>query len=582
MTQMDFDADNRVHDIPDTGTVSVRDGFVYLDGLPGATVRIFWNEHVQLTVNGNVLDGYESTVSVNDEVTLTPRSVPPSLELQPSVSEDGLELSLAVGWKPGYTATIADVDPAARIEITGVAQPVRAGTATVAQLTSLLDGAGVVATLDNAALQHAITHIGESVVVGLGVPPVHPVNGWIEHHVDQAEVGDIGVVSGTALCTVHPPKAGVPGISVFGDAIPVVEPTHAQLRPGPNVWYDKATRTAFAATHGAPEFDEQSSTLSVCDTLLLDSVLGVHGPIEFKGHVIITDDVESGAVVRAGQTLTIFGSAEHAQLESEDKLTIHGSVISSRVRAGGDKAIAAGLIDILEQLPEHLEALGRQAQKHVFNSIDNAEPMSFALSVQLLLEGSFRHIPSQLDVAAHRLEDASDRHVDLVQQLRYWKRSLMTAAINTMTVAEFDDIHGQIELLVDTIVDAAQRHVDLIVGYVQSSDLEATGSIFLVGRGAVNSHLTAWGNIVSECRGCAIRGGSVTSHGAIDIDDLGSPRGSGLAIQLGVDSSLHARLVHAGTTVIGPAFSHRFNDDRADVTITSNSSGVFDVISLAA
>jgi hypothetical protein len=73
----------------------------------------------------------------------------------------------------------------------------------------------------------------------------------------------------------------------------------------------------------------------------------------------------------------------------------------------------------------------------------------------------------------------------------------------------------------------------------------------------------------------------VSAHGPISINELGSPGGARMNVQLGKGASLDANVVYAGTVILGPGHSHRFLADRSGVRIRFPD-GAMDVQSLAA
>jgi hypothetical protein len=285
--------------------------------------------------------------------------------------------------------------------------------------------------------------------------------------------------------------------------------------------------------------------------------------------------------VRARHRLVIEGNVDRAVLESGGDMEVHGSIMSSKLRAGGDNAALAGIFDSIEHVPSMLAEVATRARELRDAAGSRGQDMGYGLSVQLVIERIYKGLLAPLAEASAHLHAAGPQHEDLAEQFHEWHRQLSTAANIRLSASQFSDIIGRMGALVDSIRDLVHSRANLVVQYVQASEAEATGVITVRGKGIFNSRLTAWSGLVAEHHKAVVRGGSVMSHGPIHVAEVGSPGGSTMHVQLGRGGSLDAMLVYGGTVVTTPGGNHRFLADRSNVKVELVNN-TLDVSSLAA
>lgn len=186
--------------------------------------------------------------------------------------------------------------------------------------------------------------------VATATPPIEGKDGYYEYFVDVTndvkkpkirEDGSVdyqsmnmvnSVPARAKLALYHPAKEGIPGIGVTGSSIPTEGVKNLLPLQGKGIIHDEENPNLYLAEkEGKVELkDGKLSVNSVYE--LRGDVDQLIGKVEFFGDVVITGNVESDVIIRAGKTLTIEGSVEAATIVAG------GDVIIKRGIQGNQKA----------------------------------------------------------------------------------------------------------------------------------------------------------------------------------------------------------------------------------------------------
>jgi hypothetical protein len=256
--------------------------------------------------------------------------------------------------------------------------------------------------------------------------------------------------------------------------------------------------------------------------------------------------------------------------------------MSSVLRAGGERAVAATIADRVLELPRALGVVAAQARQMRDSGASRGTEVSHGLSIQLVLERIHRSVLPNIGSMLEDLREAGPTHAPAAERVARWHRLLSTAANISLTVEQFQEIVVEVGALAADVQRATETPADLVVSYMQASEAEATGSVTLTGKGIFNSRIVAWGGMEADHYEAVFRGGSILSHGRVHVREVGSPAGAKTAVQLALGAKLEADRAYAGTVVTGPGYTHRFVADRTCVKIDFDSGGSMNVESLAA
>lgn len=243
--------------------------------------------------------------------------------LQLEVSPDGLEAYLDI--LPAAGGTPVDV------------------SAVLAALAENGIGEGILAEAINAAVAAGAA---SKVVVARGVPPVHGEDGRLESlipevrsrvprvdeggHTDYRDLGEILVVhAGDNLMLRHPPTAGKPGLTLFGEKIEAndgLDVMFSASQPGTAYAPDNPNLLQAAIT-GQPVVIRGGMMVEPVYTV--ETVSLATGNIDFEGSVVVAGDVMPGMKVKATGDIQIGGIVDMATLEASGSIVVKGGVMGS-------------------------------------------------------------------------------------------------------------------------------------------------------------------------------------------------------------------------------------------------------------
>ena len=535
---------------------------------------------VDVVLSGEPVAGTSCRVSADAALHVDVRSIEARIRYEVQVSRDRMEATLRVVPEPGVARTLRDQPPSASLRLLVEETRIEPGEPSLADATAAIQRAGIAYGLDHDAVAEALDCATE-VVVARGTDAVEGRAGRFEHLVDFEALRSAGVLEGTPLVRRIPRRDGVPGRDVTGQELRVSTVKDVRLRPGAGVVVDERGMLAIAAVDGAPHIDAEGR-IDVRHELVLETVDHITGDIEFHGSVRVQGDVHEGRRIVARDAIFVGGNVDRGHLESGGNIEVQGSIMSSTLRAGGERAVAATIADRVLDLPRGLGLAAAQARQFREVAEGGGKQLGHGLSIQLVMERHQRQVLVHMASIIEDLREAGPSHVDEAERVRRWLRQLSTAANIALTPEQFGVILVEVGALADDVQRAIERPADLVVSYMQASEAEATGSITLMGKGIFNSRVVAWAGLRADHFDSVVRGGSVASHGLVRVREIGSPAGAKTVVQLAAGGGLQADRAYAGSVIVGPGYSHRFVADRSDVRVEFDGTGSMNVESLAA
>lgn len=245
----------------------------------------------------------ENAASFSEKPNLMKKSEPSTVCV--TVSEDGLEASI-------------------RADSAG-----EGGSYPISALEKAIEDSGVCFGVIPAVLMEmAVEGIyGEARVFALGIPSIKGEDGQLNELFQKNKYSI--VAEGTALCEVIPPKSGCNGRDVYGQTIYAERGKSYRLPAGLNTRVSSDKTRLFAGISGL--LTEENGKYCVKSEYVLDEVKKGE-KIDFFGDITIRGNIEDGAEVSCGKTLTVGGSVTGARLLAE-KLVVSGTCVKSRLNA---------------------------------------------------------------------------------------------------------------------------------------------------------------------------------------------------------------------------------------------------------
>lgn len=548
----------------------------------GGTAELSWPEDtITIELEGTTVSGGSCHVGSDRPVIAIAQHVEPRVEYAVTISRDRMHASLRVKLFNGRERTLIDTAPTSALRLRVTDTQTETATPLLTDALAALQGAGVVAGVDIETVKAALTTPGNDHIVAEGRDAIPGRNGYVQPLIDFDAVRYTGVPIETALLRRVIKRDGTAGHDVTGKELRIRPVRDVRLKLGDGVAMDEHGLLAFANVDGQPAWDGDAF-IEVRRELTIATVDTSTGDIHFCGSVRVAGDVHEGRRVVAGHDLLVEGNVDRAHLESSGSMEVWGTIMSSVLRAGGERAVAASIIDRVAEAPNQLSEAATRARELRDAAKARGTELSHALSIQLVIERMYRPMLSNLLSASEELRESGPEHAWLADAFASWHRTLSTAAVSNLSTDGFMTLLNELGRHVDTLRRAVEHSSDLSVRYMQASEAEATGKVTLAGKGIFNSSITAWEGLIADHPRAVVRGGSIISHGPVVACEIGSPGGATMRVQLGKGSSLDANLVYAGTLITGPGHAHRFIADRSNVKIRFDDHNGMNVDSLAA
>ena len=127
-----------------------------------------------------------------------------------------------------------------------------------------------------------------------------------------------------------PATKGTPGLTVQGNIIPCTAGNESTFYIGIGTKVSPEDPNLLIAEEGGmPILQERG--MDVEDALCLQNIGVATGHVKFKGHVVVTDNIESDMIVRATGSLTVGGFIESADVQAQGDINVAKGIIGHNV-----------------------------------------------------------------------------------------------------------------------------------------------------------------------------------------------------------------------------------------------------------
>ena len=248
--------------------------------------------------------------------------------------------------------------------------------------------------------------------------------------IDFKDRGEIPFMAkGDVLAEKIPPKEGMDGVSIYGDAIPGTEAVDISFNLGKGVRLSKDQLNVLADVEGNPKLN-QNDEISVNDAYFIEGDVDyTTGHVKFDKNVYITGSIKSGFRVEAIDVIanTIDGGIVKAQGD----VFIQNGVTESSIQAQGSikagfmhrsKASCMGNVDIVKEIADSeitLEGTFEMTRGRMFSSSvcakggakiynigsEKAESSTIMVGASIYLEKELENIDTTIERRQNLLEN---------------------------------------------------------------------------------------------------------------------------------------------------------------------------------
>lgn len=348
----------------------------------------------------------------------------------------------------------------------------------------------------------------------------------------NVKVGDIigEIVSG---------KSGSDGQDIFGLPIKRKTAKKVSIKIGEGCKLDN--NTIIATSEGKPAY--RANTFSVNKLYKVDEVNLESGNIDFVGNVEVVGNVHEAMEVKTGNELHIGKNIESAIVKAGGEITIVGNVLNSTVAAGSDnverKQYLENLIHLKNIISEIVTSTEQVKANDLFGKKHDGE------IIKILIENKFKTLPNISRAVLKFNMSEGVQHSDLTTFIINKLLGLGPLKIqNVKELATLEELlREEIEEMETLIIIPADIHLS----YAQGSNIEASGSIYISGKGQYTSNITALNNIIFTSENSVCRGGTLSAGSEIILKSVGSVAGVNTVLKVPKNGRIKANVAYNNT-----------------------------------
>lgn len=181
-------------------------------------------------------------------------------------------------------------------------------------------------------------------LIAEGNPPIDGRDGYISFEFDITKKTLIrNVKAGEKIAVVYPPTSGVNGIGVTGEILKAKQGKPVNVFLGQNVAFLDSDNSVIVSTSDGNLVLNEDGTIEVSPVLKINGNIDVSfGEVNFIGTLIVNGDIKSGAKVKVGKNLEVYGNIEDAEVEVKGNALIGGGFIGygrGRLYVHGDVSL---------------------------------------------------------------------------------------------------------------------------------------------------------------------------------------------------------------------------------------------------
>ncbi|RII36220.1 DUF342 domain-containing protein [Clostridium chromiireducens] len=509
-----------------------------------------------LLINGQKCDQI-TPVTVEDKIEYKFEEIEPVRSVDISITNDRMEAYINIKTTPKHIYELADQEYHKNlILVKRKIEDKYPPQYTPKELKELLKSKGVVYGIIEEEIEVICgQHNAENVLIAKGLSVQNDIPDEIEllfkesHKLNYDEsVGKVdyrntfliaNVKSGDIIAQIVPGKSGNDGKDILGMVIAkkTAKKLTLKIGEGCKLENDKVIATA----EGKPDF--KGNTFTVNKLYKVDQVDLKSGNIDFVGNVEIVGVVSEAMEVRAGNELYVGKNVESAILRASGQITILGNVLNSTVTAGSENVERRLYLNYLQNVKSIINDLTSSTEQVKDNNLLGQRHDGEI--IKILIENKFKSLP---DIARHILSYNMSRGIQHSEVTTFIINKLL--GLGPLKIKDYKELVEFDEILkeeIDEIETLIVIPTDVYVGYTQGSTIEASGSVFITGKGQYTSEITALNNIEFLSDNAVCRGGVLAAGSEIKLKTVGSTAGVNTMLKVSKKGRIKADIAYNNT-----------------------------------
>jgi len=566
------------------GKVWVKDGEIFCKESFTHYPTITPGKGISLYKNGELVK--KTTVLTENDVIKVDL---PSEEKETSwsIHLDSRKMSATILVDPGYHREyrLMDQDPSSHIHLKIHAQEMIINNLQLSEIEDRIKELGINTGIQSSEIQNAMqAKESAKFTIAKGIPPQKGEDGWLESKVDTElkkngpkllENGEIdyrelitfpNVEIGQLIGIIHPPKPGIPGITITGEEVQPSVSRKMGVTVQRGIELIEQGSKIIATENGRPYIEFRGNLkarVSVIPRLVHSADVDIaSGNLRYLGDIEVRGNVREGMTLGAVKDILVYGTVEKATLVAGNQIMICKNVFNSQLIAGKGHQLVKEIADLMGTLSTQLNGLASAVkqvyQSPIFKTSDIAK-MGLTSLIRILLENKFKTLPPLVKELCELIEKADKLQI-LDQEYREI-RSLLINGFIKMRPRQFshpDDIMDllmKMEEIQDLTASSGESDASITLPYALNSEIVCSGDISIIGKGSINSNINSGGKV--KING-VLRGGEIYAEMGVEAEEAGAVGDMATRIRVPDGQSIRIHNALEGTTIQIGRHSHQF------------------------
>lgn len=366
-------------------------------------------------------------------------------------------------------------------------------------------------------------------------------------NIDFKSIGNItSVKKGDVICKRIKGKDGMPGKNIYGQAIQPNRKKEKDIvaKEGCNLLDEN---TIVATIDGRPEV--KGTVFSVHNVYQVVSDVDIKtGNIHFIGDVLIHGEVKEGMNVEAGNTLQVNSNVLRAIIKAGGDVEIKGNVISSSIVAGGEYLKVTKYIEELEHFSNLLEEVYNTVLDVKSNKVIKSNVSDSDL-IRAIVDNKYKMFISRFNSLIKCMQEFNDTN-NKVFRILHDKFS----DVYFSKIKDFQELKTAEELVrekIETLKRFEEMASHLNASYIQDSNIECSGNVYVTSKGVYKSFITAMQGIYLVGQGESnVRGGILRAKHEIKVKTVGTPAGVSTVLAVSKEGHIYCDVAYLNTKFI--------------------------------
>ncbi|SFC60161.1 flagellar assembly protein A [Clostridium uliginosum] len=336
-------------------------------------------------------------------------------------------------------------------------------------------------------------------------------------------------------------KDGKDGKDIFGKEIHRIHAKKIPIKTGEGCILRE--NKILATIEGRPS--SKAGVFCVNKIYSIDDVDIKSGNIHFIGDVEINGSVKSGTEVKVGNSVIVKHNVEDANVIAGGQVTILANALNSTITSGAEDINKKKYLEILKQYDNTIEELIDSVKQIKDKKLLGVKKTDGEV-IKLLIENKFKSIPRlSMLIISHNLSNGISEN-----EILYFIRDKLLG-LGPIKIKSFFELHDFQQLIkkeMNTLGEETTIPTDIYVSYSQDSKINASGNVFITGKGQYVSQVTALNNIEFTQSGAVSRGGILCAGNEIKVRTVGSIAGVVTRLEVSKKGIITADVAYQNTT----------------------------------